>query len=453
MKNTVKKLLITFSVAALAVVGFAGCKPDKPGPGPDPTPPAHVHTYTDWECNATHHWRTVVCDKHDATHEVQDGYGTHSYENGVCRVCGYDQVLGERVEFIYKVVTGGYSVSATSYGKTKATLTVPAQKSDLDVVAVEAFAFEDAQATAITLPDTITSIGREAFSGCVNLKEMDLSGYTFTTIENAMFLNCSALTEITLPTSVTTVKPGAFEGCSALKEITLPSGLTSLGEQAFGRCSALETITLPSGITLISHNTFQGCSKLATVTMEGDVDYIGDNAFAHCTALETIDLGSKMWYIGQKAFYESGLTEVSIPGNVSYLAAGAFANCEALKTVTMESGKLVRIYGELFSGCSALEELTLAFVGSHRDVTTPTEGSFSTVFGFIFGTAVPKAASKFTKAGDYYVPNSLKIVTVLGGTISEGAFDGCSMLEQIIARGATVNATEFTNCPASVMQG
>ena len=450
MKN-INKILMTFSVAALAVMGFAACKPDTPA---TPKPPAHEHTYTDWDCDATHHWRTVVCDKHDSSHEVQDGYAAHTNDNGICTVCSYSQAEGKRVEFVYKVVTDGYSVKATPYGKTKTTLTVPENKSDLDVVAIEAFAFEDAKASEITLPATIKSIGREAFSGCVNLKKMDLSDYTFTTIENATFLNCSSLAEITLPTSVTTIKPGVFEGCSSLPAITLPAGLTSLGEQAFGRCAALTAITLPEGVKLIAHNTFQGCTKLATVTMEGNVDYIGDNAFAHCAALKTITLGSDTWYIGQKAFYESGLTEVSIPENVSYLAVSAFMNCKSLKKVTMESGKLVRTYGELFSGCSALEELTLAFVGSHRDVTTPADGSFSTAFGFVFGTATPTDASKFTKVGTYYIPNSLKKVTVLGGTISAGAFNGCSMLEEIrYASGVLASGvTSFDGCTATLTQ-
>ena len=120
MKN-INKLLITLSVASLAVMGFAACKPDTP------TPPAHEHTYTDWDCNATHHWRTVVCDQNEAAHEVQDGYATHTNADGVCTVCSYSQAEEKRVELVYKSATSGYSVYATPYGKSKATLTVPEQ--------------------------------------------------------------------------------------------------------------------------------------------------------------------------------------------------------------------------------------------------------------------------------------------------------------------------------------
>ena len=436
MKKNVKRLLITLSVAAIgtmSIAALAACGN------------AHKHTYTDWTVDGSNHWRTTVCNDHD----VEEEKAAHKYKGDTCTVCGYDKAA-----LAYNVVPDGYSVKATNSGKTKDTLVIPVSMNDLPIIGIDAFGFEGAKASKVILPDTVTSMGREAFSGCNSLKAIDLSGTSLTTVENAAFLNCTSITEVKLPEGLTAIKPGAFEGCAKLEAIELPEGLTELGEQAFGRCSSLKEIELPEGVGVVAHNTFQGCTALSSVTLGSDVDYIGDNAFAHCTSLKTIDLGEKIWYIGQKAFYESGLTQITIPASVSYFSTEAFMNCKSLKTVTFAAeSSLVRAYGKQFAGCSALESLTLAFVGSHKNVTTPSEGAFTTAFGFVFGTEAPADAAKYTaveqNGATYYVPNSLKTVTVLGGTISVGAFDGCSMLDTIRAEsGVTVLATSFDGCGA-----
>ena len=449
MKKNVKRLFITLSVAALgalSIAGLAAC-------GDSPT---HTHTYTNWSVSDTEHWRTTVC----SDHSTQEEKAAHTYNGTTCSVCGYDSTALE-----YIGASTGYAVKVSASGKTKSKIIVPATVNDFDIIAIEAFGFEEAAVSEISLPATVKTIGREAFSGCTKLGKVDLSGTVLTTIENATFLNCTSITEVKLPESVKTIKPGAFEGCAKLEGITLPEGLTSLGEQAFGRCTSLKSITLPEGVTRINNNLFQGCTKLSTVSF-GNVTYIGDNAFAHCTSLKTIDLGTVLQHIGQYAFRASGLTEITVPESVGYyvneesgnqennpmrtIGAGAFTDCTSLKKATIKAS-INYIYADLFSGCSALEELTLPFVGSHKTVSS---GTLTTKFGFVFGTATPTDASKFTKVGSYYIPNSLKKVTVLGGTISAGAFDGCSMLEEIkYASGVLASGvTSFDGCTATLTQ-
>ena len=72
--------------------------------------------------------------------------------------------------------------------------------------------------TSITIPDSVTSIGWYAFSGC------------------------SSLTSITIPDSVTSIEYGAFEDCSSLTSITIPDSVTSIGYGAFYDCSSLTTV-------------------------------------------------------------------------------------------------------------------------------------------------------------------------------------------------------------------
>lgn len=403
----------------------------------------------EWQFDTESHWHPSTCGCNRLSSEKK-----HTLNgDGVCTECGYDSNKALPIDYLFESDgSNGYIIAGlTELGKSKTTLEVPANYGSRAITGIKDFAFEGEEGIVeIVLPDSITTIGREVFNGCENLEKVTL-GKRVTSIGYAAFLNCSALEEITLPASVKTIKPYAFEGCSSLKALALPAALTELGEQAFGGCSALAAITIPEGITTIANNMFQGCSALATVTFEGAVTKIGDNAFARCTALKTIDLGNALKHIGQSAFRASGLTELTVPTSVTTISVSAFAECASLKKATIEAS-VDYIYGSLFSGCGALEEITLPFVGSHATVTDKT---LSTAFGFIFGTSVSAAAAdKFEKVGGkYYVPKSLKKVTVLGGTISEGAFDGCSMLEKIYyASGVTVSATTFEGCTATLEQ-
>ena len=405
----------------------------------------NTHRFSDaWQFDNEYHWHPNICGCTRYEDEAQHTLNA----TGECTVCGYTPGAIPKIDFVLESTgSGGYTVMGlTEQGKAKTTIEIPESYGRGRITAIADFAFEDETGiTEITLPNSVKVIGREVFSGCTNLEKVTL-GNAVTSIGFAAFLNCAKLETINLPASLTAIKAGAFDGCSSLEEIELPEMLTELGEQAFGGCSALTEITIPAGIEVINHNTFQGCTALASVSFRGVITYIGDNAFARCTSLTSIDLGSKLWYIGQKAFYGSGLVTVNVvvsgqDGN--YIGAGAFAECKSLKSATITTN-IKRIYGELFAGCSALEELTLPFVGSHRDPTANVP--FSTDFGFLFGTNAPKDTEKFTKVGEkYYIPTSLTTVTVNGGTIKANAFDGCTMIQHIYyADGVTVESTGWT---------
>lgn len=101
-----------------------------------------------------------------------------------------------------------------------------------------------ADITAISLPDGLITIGRNAFKGCIN----------------------ASFTSVTIPSSVTTIGQGAFEGCSSLESVTIPSSVTSIGNYAFRSCSSLTSIAIPSSVTSIGGQAFKSCSSLASVT-------------------------------------------------------------------------------------------------------------------------------------------------------------------------------------------
>ena len=104
----------------------------------------------------------------------------------------------------------------------------------------------------------------------------------------AAFSDCSGLTSLTIPSSVTSIGEYAFYGCSGLTSLTIPSSVTSIGESAFYGCSGLTSFTIPSSVTSIGYCAFLGCSGLTSFTIPSSVTSIGWGAFCGCSGLTSI---------------------------------------------------------------------------------------------------------------------------------------------------------------------
>ena len=113
--------------------------------------------------------------------------------------------------------------------------------------------------TSLSLPSSLTSIEREAFAGCSGLTSLSLPS-SLTSIKYRAFYGCSGLTSLSLPSSLTSIEYYAFYGCSGLTSLSLPSGITSIDWNAFSGCSGLTSLTLPSSLTSIDSGAFSGCS-------------------------------------------------------------------------------------------------------------------------------------------------------------------------------------------------
>ncbi len=107
----------------------------------------------------------------------------------------------------------------------------------------------------VVIKDGVTTIGRNAFAECKDLKKVTI-GNSVKSIGKSAFSGCSKLTEITLPDSVEIIGSYAFNGCSDLSNITISDSVTDIGEYVFYNCPNLKNITIPDSVTNIDTKAF-----------------------------------------------------------------------------------------------------------------------------------------------------------------------------------------------------
>ena len=187
-------------------------------------------------------------------------------------------------------------------------------------------AFDGLGITSITIPDSVTSIGNDAFGDCGNLTDITIPD-SVTSIGDYTFYGCKSLTSITIPCSVTSIGDYTFYGCKSLTSITIPCSVTSIGNDAFGFCENLTNITIPDSVTSIGDYTFYGCTSLTSITIPNSVTSIGNYTFYGCTSLTSITIPDSVISIGWCAFYDcASLTSITIPNSITSIGLEAFDN-------------------------------------------------------------------------------------------------------------------------------
>ena len=209
--------------------------------------------------------------------------------------------------------------------------------------------------TSVTIPDSVTSIGKWAFSGCSGLTSIKVAS------DNPIYDsrdNCNAIIETatntlihgcqstTIPDSVTSIGSSAFSGCSGMTSVIIPASVTSIGISAFSGCTGLTTIKVASDNPM--YDTRDNCNAIIetatnslicgcqSTVIPNSVTAIGMYAFNECSSLKSITIPNSVTHIGIWAFdCCTGLTSVTIPDSVTSIGGAAFWGCSSLKSVTI----------------------------------------------------------------------------------------------------------------------
>ena len=296
--------------------------------------------------------------------------------------------------------------------------------------------------TSITIPDSVTSIGSDAFKGCTNLTSITIPD-SVTSIGNGAFYNCTSLTSIMIPNSVTSIGGGAFHGCASLTSITIQNGITSIEYNAFEGCTSLTSITIPDSVTSIGGYAFYGCSSLTSITIPESVTSIGESAFSGCTSLTNITIPDGVTSIGNRAFSDcTSLINITIPESVTSIGGSVFSDCSSLTSITIPNG-VTSISGSAFWNCSSLENIMIP------DGVTSIGGYAFYGCSSLTSITIPESVTSIGY-GAFSGCSSLTSITMPESvtSIGFGAFSGCSGLKSItIPESVTsIGDSAFSSC-------
>jgi hypothetical protein len=371
--------------------------------------------------------------------------------------------------------------------------------------------------TTIEIPKKVIRVGKHVFYGCTNLTsivvDIENSVYdsrdncnaiietstntliagcatstipnTITTIGEEAFKDCSGLTAVNIPYSVMSIGANAFSGCCSISRVEINSNaivskdytsdasisnifgsqvteyvfgdaITSIGDFAFYNSSSLTTFNIPNGVKSVGNEAFNG-----TVWYNNQLDgivYAGKNLYKHkgpmpentsivikegtysitpkafydCSGLTAITMPNSLMTIGYEAFEGcTGLTTVSIPSNVEYIGELAFNRCNGLTTIHVDSEN--KVYDSRENCNAIIETTTNRLITGCQNTVIP--NSVTKIFDSAFHNCIGLTTMS--------IPNSVS-------SIGNSAFEGCDRISEItIGKGITeMGENTFSNCPA-----
>ena len=352
---------------------------------------------TVYDCNARLSASEPACVIHQwtikwSTWASYYGSGDSSSENGISlyRASNYAQIYGDGDGMFYDdsvnfVIENGV---LKKYNGWQTFVEIP---DTVTSIGDEAFK-NNTSMVSVSIPDSVKSIGDSAFYGCTSLLGVVIpdsvektgrcafqkcsklaSAYLpvnekFTYMNAYMFESCTSLKKIEIPDNVTGIDGAAFAECKKLSDVVLSKNLKTMGWQVFGNDNKLTEIEIPKSLEecryyrnndSIDGGTFDNCANLKTVMFEDGTTEIAEGLFAGCTGIEQITIPDTVTVIESGAFGGCiNLKEIVVPDNVTEIQSSAFEYCSSLKTVKL-SENLERIGVYAFGDCDVLKSIKI----------------------------------------------------------------------------------------------
>lgn len=311
---------------------------------------------------------------------------------------------------------------------------------------VGAFAFENCVNLQSVDVSNAASVGEGAFSGCISLSDVKLSA-SLECIEDSTFYNCTDLTAIDIPDSVTEISEGAFSGCSALDEVELSDNVKTLGDQAFSGCTAIAEVAVPDSVEFIGSGVFSNCISLEQVELPDNLNALGDSMFAGCTSLEQIDLPQETVDMGDGTFYGcSSLSTVNISDSVNSIGDNTFAYCSSLESIDIPE-TVTSIDGFAFYGCDSLSDVGLP--SGLKEIGSCAFGECTALQSIVLPESI-----ELIDEGAFMNCTSLSSVGIPESMITIGAeaFAGCTALKSVTVPESAEYVSEraFVDCVSSM---
>lgn len=353
----------------------------------------------------------------------EDSYAEEWFEENYG---GGDDDVSEE-QFSYTVNSDG-TATLTAFTGTSSVVSVPGDIDGRTVSAIGDGFMQDSGVETVYLPQSMRTIGADAFRNCAKLDYIYLPGMV-ESIGDYAFSGCEKLASLIFPDSLTSIGAGAFSE-SGITRASIPMSVTSLPERAFYNCASLSSVNLPQLLTDIGDSCFEGCAALENIALHENLQTIGSRAFANCS-LEWIDLPYSLTHIASDAFEGTDCEFLYVSGSYaeSWYQMLHFAYEEAALedlSYTLNEDGTAAITG--YDGKS-WGVILPAEIEGHKVTAI---GEYAFAWSEIIGIRLPETITRIEMNGFHSCENLREINFPEGlAEIGELAFNGCDSLQTI----------------------
>ena len=394
MKNRILLCLMFILATLTCIFALSAC---------DENEKEHAHNFENRAFDDKMHWMECVCG-------LTSFAEPHTFDDSGWCVCG--QTLSTNGIY-YKVSTDGTYAKVLGYSGTSTKVNISSMYNGLPVTSISSNAFANTDIVEVIIPDSVTSIGKSAFSGCTALENIYFNATAMNDLRsnNDVFYNagkngngikvvigknvtkipaylfcpnsihssyspkivsvefeeggvcesigsyafeyCTSLTSVTIGNSVTSIGDYAFYECYSLTSVTIPDSVTSIGRSVFVLCTSLTSVTIPDSVTSIGSSAFSGCYKLVEVINKSSLNITAgsdDNGYVAYYAIEVHTEDSKIINYNDYLFY-------SYEG-VNYLFGYVGEDTEIVLPENY-NGQSYEIHNSAFRRCTSLKSVTI----------------------------------------------------------------------------------------------